>query len=149
MVIAAIYTAIGNSKKGLLVAKIIHSMIRVLDLGRSKQFYQQAFGLTPSHQLDFKDFALVYLRNDENDMEIELTLNKGETTPYTHGTGYGHFAVCVDDLDSEYQRMSGLGIEPTDIVEFAPDDNLRARFFFVTDPDGYEIEVLQRHGHYQ
>jgi lactoylglutathione lyase len=131
------------------VAKIIHSMVRVLDLDRSKQFYQQAFGLTPSHQLDFEDFALVYLRNDENDMEIELTLNKGETMPYTHGTGYGHFAVCVDDLDSEYQRMRGLGIEPTDIVEFVPDDNLLARFFFVTDPDGYEIEVLQRHGHYQ
>ena len=78
------------------MAKIIHTMIRVLDLDRSKDFYHQAFGLTPSHQLDFEDFALVYLRNDENDMEIELTLNKGETTAYTHGNGYGHLAMCVD-----------------------------------------------------
>ena len=131
------------------MAKIIHSMVRVLDLERSKTFYQRAFELTPSHQLDFDDFALVYLRNDENDMEIELTLNKGETKPYTHGSGYGHFAVCVDDLEVEYTRMKSLGMEPTDIVTFAPDDNLMARFFFVTDPDGYEIEVLQRHGHYQ
>ena len=131
------------------MAKIIHIMIRVMDLDRSVKFYQQAFGLTPSHELDFDDFALVYLRNDENDMEIELTLNKGETTPYTHGSGYGHVAVCVDDLDSEYQRFGELGFEPTDIVAFAPDDNLLARFFFVTDPDGYEIEVLERHGHYQ
>lgn len=131
------------------MAKIIHTMIRVLDLDRSVIFYQQAFGLTPSHQLDFEDFALVYLRNDENDVEIELTLNKGETTPYTHGSGYGHFAMCVDDLDAEYKRFNALDMEPTDIVEFAPDDNLLARFFFVTDPDGYEIEVLQRHGHYQ
>jgi len=131
------------------MAKIIHSMIRVLDLDRSEHFYLQAFGLTPSHKLDFEDFALVYLRNDENDMEIELTLNKGETTAYTHGTGYGHFAVCVDDLDSEYTRMSELGMMPTDIVTFAPDNQLLAKFFFVTDPDGYEIEVLQRHGHYQ
>ncbi|MDB4584536.1 VOC family protein, partial [Draconibacterium sp.] len=100
-------------------------------------------------QLDFEDFALVYLRNDENDMEIELTLNKGNTEPYTHGSGYGHVAVCVDDLDAEYQRMSALDMKPTDIVSFAPDDNLLARFFFITDPDGYEIEVLQRHGHYQ
>ena len=131
------------------MAKIIHSMIRVLDLDRSMAFYEQAFGLTPSHQLDFEDFALVYLRNAENDMEIELTLNKGETEPYTHGSGYGHFAVCVDDLDAEYLRFRELGFEPTDKVEFAPDNNLLAKFFFVTDPDGYEIEVLQRHGHYQ
>jgi lactoylglutathione lyase len=131
------------------VAKIIHVMIRVLDLDRSKSFYQQAFGLAPSHELDFEDFALVYLRNDENDMEIELTLNKGETTAYSHGSGYGHVAMCVDDLDAEYERLKALGIEPTDIVEFSPDDNLLARFFFVTDPDGYEIEVLQRHDHYQ
>jgi len=131
------------------VAKIIHSMIRVLELERSKTFYQQAFGLITSQELDFEEFALVYLRNDENDMEIELTLNKGETTAYTHGTGYGHIAVCVDDLDGEYARMSELGMAPTDIVAFAPDDQLLARFFFITDPDGYEIEVLQRHGHYR
>ena len=131
------------------MAKIIHAMIRVLDLDRSKSFYQQAFQLTPSHELDFEDFALVYLRNAENDMEIELTLNKDETTAYTHGSGYGHVAMCVDDLDTEYERIKALGIEPTDIVEFSPNDNLLARFFFVTDPDGYEIEVLQRHGHYQ
>ena len=124
-------------------------MIRVLDLEKSVKFYDQAFGLKPSQQLDFEDFALVYLRNDENDAEIELTLNKGETTAYTHGSGYGHVAMCVDGLDDEYQRFKSLGLEPTDIVEFAPDNNLLARFFFVTDPDGYEIEVLERHGHYQ
>lgn len=131
------------------MAKIIHAMIRVLELDRSLTFYQMAFGLTPSHKLDFEDFALVYLRNDENDMEIELTLNKGETAAYTHGNGYGHVAMCVDNLDTEHQRLKEIGIEPTDIVEFAPDSNLLARFFFVTDPDGYEIEVLERHGHYQ
>ncbi|MCP4982262.1 MAG: lactoylglutathione lyase, partial [Gammaproteobacteria bacterium] len=108
------------------MAKIIHTMIRVLELDRSLEFYQQAFALTPSHQLNFEDFALVYLRNDENDMEIELTLNKGETESYTHGSGYGHVAVCVDNLDAEYQRFSDLGFEPTDIVAFAPDDNLLA-----------------------
>ena len=131
------------------MAKIIHTMIRVLELDRSLEFYEQAFGLTPSHQLDFDDFALVYLRNDENDMEIELTLNKGESTPYSHGNGYGHVAMCVDDLDAEHKRFAELGFEPTETVAFAPDNKLLARFFFVTDPDGYEIEVLQRHGHYQ
>jgi hypothetical protein len=54
-----------------------------------------------------------------------------------------------DDFDTEYQRMSSLDMNPTDIVSFAPEENLPARFFFVADPDGYEIEGLQRHGHYQ
>jgi lactoylglutathione lyase len=131
------------------VAKIIHAMIRVLDLEISKTFYHKTFELVPDYELDFESFALVYLRNKENDMEIELTLNKGETTPYTHGTGYGHIAVCVDDLEAEHSRFTDLDIKPTDIVAFAPDNNLIARFFFITDPDGYKIEVLQRHGHYQ
>ena len=131
------------------MAKIIHTMIRVLDLDKSTAFYDKAFGLKQSHRLDFEDFALVYLRNDENDVELELTLNKGQKQPYGHGDGYGHIAVCVDDLAAEQARFRELGIDTTDIVEFAPDGTLLARFFFVKDPDGYEIEVLERHGHYQ
>ena len=131
------------------MAKIIHTMIRVLDLDRSIDFYGHAFGLQVSHRLDFEDFALVYLRNDENDMELELTLNKGQKAPYSHGDGYGHIAFCVDDLAAEQGRFQQAGIETTDLVEFAPDGNLLARFFFVNDPDGYEIELLERHGHYQ
>ena len=59
------------------MAKIIHSMIRVLDLERSLRFYADVLALHESHRLDFPDFALVYLRNAENDCEIELTLDKG------------------------------------------------------------------------
>jgi len=131
------------------MAKMIHTMIRVLDLERSIEYYGKAFGLEVSQQLDFDDFALVYLRNDENDMEVELTLNKGREEPYAHGDGYGHFAVCVDDLDGEHERFEQLGLDPQQIVEFAPGGNKIARFFFVKDPDGYDIEVLERHGHYQ
>ena len=78
------------------MAKLIHTMIRVHDLDASLKFYREVFNLTPSHRLDFPDFALVYLRNEENDAEIELTWNKGRETPYTHGDGYGHVAVVVD-----------------------------------------------------
>jgi lactoylglutathione lyase len=130
------------------VAKIIHAMIRVLELNRSLEFYRDAFGLEVSQKLDFPDFALVYLRNPENDFEIELTLNKGRTEAYTHGTGYGHVAVCVDDLEAEHARIKALGIAANDIREFKEGDRLLARFFFLQDPDGYKIEVLQRHGHY-
>lgn len=131
------------------MAKLIHTMIRVLDVDRSIEFYRQAFGLDVSHRLDFEDFALIYLGNDENDVELELTLNRGEETPYTHGSGYGHVAFVVDDALAEHQRFADLGYKPRDVTEFKPDDKLLARFFFVTDPDGYEIEVLDRHGHYQ
>ena len=55
------------------MSKIIHSMVRVLDLDHSLKFYADCFGLTPSHRLDFPSFSLVYLRNAENDAEIELT----------------------------------------------------------------------------
>ena len=131
------------------MAKAIHTMVRVLDLDRSIDFYRTAFGLEVADHFDFDGFALVYLRNAENDFEIELTLNKGREEPYGHGDGYGHVAVCVDDLDGEHQRLKGLGLQPLDIKEFHRNGALMARFFFLQDPDGYKIEVLQRHGRYQ
>jgi lactoylglutathione lyase len=132
------------------MAKLIHTMIRVVDLERSLQFYRQAFGLEVSHRLDFPEFTLAYLRNAETDEEIELTWNKGRTEPYTHGDGYGHVAVCVDDVKSERQRLVELGMSPNDVREFRNDSGeLLARYFFIQDPDGYKIEVLERHGHYQ
>ena len=71
------------------MSKIIHSMIRVLNLDHSLKFYADCFGLQPAHRLDFPSFSLVYLRNAENDAEIELTWNKDRTEPYSHGDGYG------------------------------------------------------------
>ena len=131
------------------MAKIIHSMIRVLDLERSLGFYADVLGLHPAHRLDFPDFALVYLRNAENDCEIELTLNKGQVEPYTHGSGYGHVGVVVPDVTATRAALVGKGYEPAEVKEFKRGSELLARFFFIQDPDGYKIEMLERHGHYQ
>ncbi len=131
------------------MAKAIHAMIRVLDEQRSVDFYKKAFGLDVSSRLDFPTFTLVYLRNPEADFEIELTINKDRTEPYAHGEAYGHVAFVVDDLAAEHARFQNLGLNPLDVKEFKPDGKLIARFFFVQDPDGYKIEVLERHGHYQ
>jgi lactoylglutathione lyase len=131
------------------MAKAIHMMVRVLEERRSVAFYDQAFGLKIADRFDFDDFTLVYLRNAENDFEIELTVNKGRSEPYQHGDGYGHVAFAVDDLDAEHQRFEELGLRPADIKEFHRAGALMARFFFVQDPDGYKIEVLQRHGRYR
>ncbi len=131
------------------MAKAIHTMIRVRDLDRSIDFYDQAFGLKVADRFDFEGFTLVYLRNDENDFEIELTWNEGQQEPYSHGTGYGHVAVCVDDVKAEHVRFKAAGLSPNDVKEFNRDGALMARFFFVQDPDGYKIEVLERHGRYR
>jgi lactoylglutathione lyase len=131
------------------MAKIIHTMIRVLDLDRSLAFYRKAFGLEPVHTLDFPTFTLVYARNAENDFEIEFTLNKDRKEPYSHGDGYGHVAVCVDDVKKERERFVAADLAPGDIKEFKDGNQLLARYFFVQDPDGYKIEVLERHGHYR
>ena len=131
------------------MAKAIHSMIRVLDEQRSVDFYRQAFDLDIADRLDFDTFTLVYLSNAENDFELELTINKDQTEAYDLGSGYGHFAVCVENLEAEHQKMSELGYAPKDIVEFERDGSLLAKFFFINDPDGYDIEVLQRHGRFK
>jgi lactoylglutathione lyase len=130
------------------MAKAIHTMIRVLDEDKSVDFYSKAFGLEVADRFDFDSFTLVYLRNSESNFEIELTVNKEQDARYNHGDGYGHVAFTVDDLDAEHERVKSLGLEARDIVEFNRDGSLMARFFFMQDPDGYKIEVLQRHGRY-
>jgi lactoylglutathione lyase len=132
-----------------VLAKAIHTMIRVLDLDRTISFYREAFGLEEADRFDFDDFTLVYLSNDEDDFEVELTLNKGQTEPYDLGNGYGHLAVSVDDVDSEHQRFTDAGFEPRRLVTLEKDGEALGKFFFVADPDGYQIEVLQRGGRYK
>jgi lactoylglutathione lyase len=131
------------------MAKAIHTMIRALDEPRSLAFYQKAFGLDVADRLDFPDFTLVYLSNAETPYEVELTINKGRKEPYNLGDGYGHVAFVVEDLDAEHRRFDADGLKPRKIVEFNNDGKLIARFFFVEDPDGYKIEVLQKRGRFR
>ena len=130
------------------MAKPIHSMIRVLDEARSVDFYRRAFALEIAERIAFDGFTLVYMRNDSSPFELELTINQGRTEPYQLGDGYGHLAVVVDALATEHARMERDGLSPGPMRELQRDGELFARFFFMQDPDGYRIEVLQRHGRY-
>ncbi|MBE3639365.1 VOC family protein [Mangrovicoccus algicola] len=130
------------------MAKMIHSMIRVLEEARSVAFYREAFGLEIAERLDFPEFTLIYMSNPETGFELELTVNKDRTAPYDPGDGYGHLAVSVADLDAEHARFEAAGLAPRKLVEFAPAGTRVARFFFVADPDGYQIEVLERSGRF-
>lgn len=130
------------------MAKAIHSMIRVLDEARSVAFYEQAFGLKVADRLDFDSFTLIYMSNAETAFELELTVNKGRTEPYNLGDGYGHLALSVDDLDAEHARLTAAGLGPRKLVDFRNGDQRVARFFFIADPDGYQIELLERGGRF-
>ena len=130
------------------MAKAIHSMIRVLDEARSVAFYEQAFGLKVADRLDFDSFTLIYMSNVETAFELELTVNKGRTEPYNLVDGYGHLALSVDDLDAEHARLTAAGLGPRKLVDFRNGDQLVARFFFIADPDGYQIELLERGGRF-
>jgi lactoylglutathione lyase len=113
------------------MATLIHSMIRVRDEARSLAFYKTAFALDVFDRIPFETFTLTYLRAPGSTFELELTINNDREKPYELGDGYGHLAVSVDDL-AAMQR---------DGAPFA-------RFFFIKDPDGYNIEVLQRGGRF-
>ena len=130
------------------MAKPVHSMIRVLDEARSRDYYARAFGLELAERLAFPDFALIYLRHPSSPFEVELTVNSGRTTPYDLGDGYGHLAVVVDDLASEHARFEREKLSPGPLRELKHDGALLARFFFATDPDGYKIEVIQKGGRF-
>lgn len=130
------------------MAKAIHSMIRVLDRERSIDFYERAFDLRIADVFDFEGFTLIYLSNDETEFELELTVNKGQKGPYALGDGYGHIAFSVEDIKTEHERLSSLGFSPGDVKSLDHDGKKLATFFFLEDPDGYKIEMLQRAGRY-
>lgn len=130
------------------MAKLIHAMIRVLDEGRSVAFYRAAFGLEVAERVDFPDFTLVYMSNSETGFELELTVNKGRAEPYALGDGYGHLALSVADIEAEHARLRSAGLAPKDVKQMTRDGMPFARFFFIEDPDGYKIEVLQRGGRF-
>jgi lactoylglutathione lyase len=123
-------------------------MIRVLNEARSVAFYETAFGLKVADRLDFDGFTLIYMSNDESSFELELTVNKDRTEPYNLGDGYGHLAVSVEDVEAEHARLTDAGLAPRNLVDFKNNGVTVAKFFFIADPDGYQIEVLQRGGRF-
>jgi lactoylglutathione lyase len=130
------------------MAKMVHSMIRVLEEARSVDFYEKAFGLKIASRVPFDGFTLIYLSNPEIGFELELAVNAERSEPYNLGDGYGHLAVTVEDIEAEYARFTELGLTVGKLVEMPHEGKPFAKFFFVTDPDGYKTEVIQRGGRF-
>jgi lactoylglutathione lyase len=122
--------------------ELIHTCYRVTDPERSIAFYE-ALGLEKRRELPIRDEAINYFLGvpGKDVPELELTHNFGVDS-YELGTGYGHVALTVDDLDATLQRLAAQGIEPE-----RPPYQVReggSRICFVRDPDDYRIELIER-----
>src|ERR671938_988388 len=94
------------------VAELIHTCYRILDIDRSVAFYEK-LGFEEMRRLPIRDEAInVFMRLPNDGARLELTWNKDRDEPYEIGTGYGHIALTVDDLDGTLARLEDDGIEP-------------------------------------
>ena len=121
--------------------KMIHICLRVIDLDASEHFYTEAFGFAVSRKKDYPDnFTLSYMVAPGAPFELELTYNYGQTEPYELGNGYSHVAVGVDNLEESHRQHSAAGFEVTPLKGLPGSP---PKFYFVTDPDGYKVEVVR------
>lgn len=124
--------------------KFLHTMIRVKDLEKSVDFYTKKLGFVESRRKEYpdKDFDLVFLTlPGSNDYELELTYNYDREEGYDLGTGYGHIAISHPDIKSIREDLMEKGYEVTEIRGLSKDSS---EYFFVTDPDGYRIEIIEK-----
>jgi lactoylglutathione lyase len=123
---------------------LIHTCYRIFEIDRSVEFYT-ALGFNEIRRAPIRDEAInvfMGLPDDGPEPRLELTYNFDQTEPYEIGTGYGHIALSIDDLDGTLARLAQQGIEPE-----RPPYTIREggnRLCFVRDPDGYRIELIGR-----
>ena len=123
--------------------ELIHTMVRILDEDRSLAFYR-ALGCEERgrKRVGGDTATIIFLGLPGDGDRLELTLNDGRTEPYTLGEAYGHIALTTQDLDAELAALAELGIQPDKPpYEAYPGGS---RITFVTDPDGYRVELIER-----
>ena len=133
-------------------SRILYTMLRVKDLDSSLRFYNEHLGMYELRRETFTEgrFTLVFIGYDDASPNalIELTYNWDDDA-YTHGTGYGHIALEVDDIYAACERLEKLGVNITRMpgpMMHAPNGNGdREVIAFIEDPDGYRIELIQTH----
>jgi len=125
--------------------RILHTMLRVGDLQRSIRFYTEVLGMkllrtsdNPSQK--YTNAFLGYGSNPEH-AELELTWNY-DLDHYEMGTAYGHIALAVDNAQAACERIRAAGGNVT--REAGPVKGGTTVIAFVTDPDGYKIELIER-----
>ena len=123
--------------------KLLHTMIRVKDAEKSLDFYTNILGLELTEKRRLDDCFLYFLTDKESGQQIELTFN--DDTPengYNLGSGFGHFAFSVDSMEDFGKKLQENGLkylyEPFDLT------GKGSSIAFIQDPDGYEIEIIEK-----
>jgi lactoylglutathione lyase len=130
-----------------VVTRYLHTMYRITNPEASKRFYE-ALGLEFRRDMDIvrngeKEATNYFFGVPGQDEELELTFNHDGRT-YELGTGYGHIALSVDNLDATLERLKAQGIEPEREPYRIREGG--SRLCFVQDPDGYRVELIERSG---
>ncbi|KMV30383.1 lactoylglutathione lyase [Photobacterium swingsii] len=122
--------------------KFLHTMIRVVDLEKSIAFYTKVLGMKELDRSDNPEYryTLVFVGYEENGTTIELTHN-WDTDQYEMGNAFGHLALGVDDIYLACDKIKSLGGKVT--REPGPVKGGTTHIAFITDPDGYQIELIQ------
>ncbi len=125
--------------------RLLHTMLRVGDLQRSIDFYTRVMGMTllRTSENPSQKYSLAFLgygKNPEH-AELELTYNHGVSS-YDMGTAYGHIAIGVPDAYAACEKIRANGGQVT--REPGPVKGGTTVIAFVTDPDGYKVELIQR-----
>jgi beta-hydroxyacyl-ACP dehydratase FabZ/lactoylglutathione lyase len=128
--------------------RMLHTMIRVMDLDRSLAFYTGPMGMKLLRRRDVPDgkysLAFVGYGDEPEHCVVELTHNWDQPNPYELGTGFGHLAIGVPDvykLCEDVTKAGGKVTRPAGPVKFGT-----TVIAFVEDPDGYKIELIERKG---
>ena len=118
------------------MTKFYHFNFNVVDLDRSLEFYHKALNLSPLRTKEAADgsFKLVYLGDGETGFRLELTWLRDRTEPYNLGECEFHLAFHTDEFDALHARHKEMGC-----ICF---ENLDMGVYFITDPDGYWIEIV-------
>ena len=113
-----------------------HFNFNVLDLEKSLKFYKDALGLEPVREKEASDgsFKLVYLGDKRTAFQLELTWLRDRKEPYNLGDEEFHLAFVTDEYDAFYERHKEVGC-----IVF---ENPSMGIYFITDPDGYWIEIV-------
>jgi lactoylglutathione lyase len=125
--------------------RILHTMLRVGDLDRAIAFYTKVLGMKLLRKSDNPEYKytlafLGYGSNPEH-AELELTYNYGVES-YEMGTAYGHIAIGVEDIYKTCEAVRGQGGNIT--REPGPVKGGKTVIAFITDPDGYKVELIER-----
>ena len=126
--------------------RLLHTMIRVLDLEKSLDFYSRHLGMQVMRRTDYPGgrftLAFVGYGDESTDAVVELTHNWDQTEPYDIGSGFGHLAIAVADIYGVCEKMRTEGV--TISREPGPMKHGTSVIAFIEDPDGYKIELVEK-----